>query len=184
MEILKKEAKEKMEKAVSSCKEELSHIRTGRASAALIDHIKVECYGSFLPINQLASISIPEAKQIVIQPWDKTQELAITKAIMNANIGLYPTSDGEVIRLNIPQLTNERIRELDKVIKALAEEKRVVIRNIRHELNHKIEQAKKNKEIGEDMAFTLKDEIQKETAEYITKIDRLLQDKEREILEG
>lgn len=179
-----KEAKDRMEKVVASCKEELSHIRTGRASAALIEHIKVECYGTVLPINQLASISIPDARQIVIQPWDKTQQNAITKAIMNANIGLTPISDGEVIRLNIPSLTDERRRELDRTIKAIAEEKRVVIRNIRHELNHKIDTMKKGKEIGEDMAFILKDEIQKETDLYIIKINKLLAEKEKEIIEG
>jgi len=178
-----KEAKERMEKVVSSCKDELSRIRTGRASTALVEHIKVECYGSLFPLNQLASISIPEARQILITPWDKTQEKAITKAIMNANIGLFPTSDGEVIRLNIPALTDERRKELDKAIRALAEEKRVAIRNIRHELNHKIDERKKNKEIGEDDAFRLKDEIQKETDIYISKIDKLLQEKEKEIIE-
>ncbi|MEW6680940.1 MAG: ribosome recycling factor [bacterium] len=184
MEKIIKEAKERMEKVVSSCKDELSHIRTGRASASLVEHIKVECYGSLLPLNQVASISIPEARQIVIQPWDKTQELAITKAIMNSKLGLHPTSDGEVIRLNVPALTGERKKELDKTIRALAEEKRVVIRNIRHELNHKIDAMKKNKEIGEDSVFTLKDEIQKETDEYIVKIDALLLQKEKEIIEG
>ncbi|MEW6679718.1 MAG: ribosome recycling factor [bacterium] len=183
MEKVINDAREKMEGVVKSCKDELSHIRTGRASPSLIEHIKVECYGSFLPINQLASISIPEAKQIVIQPWDKAQEKAITKAIMNANIGLHPTSDGEVIRLIIPPLTDERRKELDKMVKALAEEKRVAIRNIRHELNHKIDERKKNKEMGEDDAFRLKDEIQKETDGYIKRIDELLLQKEKEIKE-
>lgn len=179
-----KEVCERMEKAVLSCRDEISHIRTGRASSALIEHIKVECYGSLFPINQLASISIPDVKQIVIQPYDKTQEKAITKAIMNANIGLTPISDGAVIRLNVPPLTDERRMQLDKMVKALAEEKRVNIRNIRHEINHKIDTMKKNKEIGEDMVFTLKDEIQKETERYIIKIDRLLSLKEKEIMEG
>lgn len=183
MEKIIKEAEERMERLITSCKDELKTIRTGRASASLIEHIKVECYGSFLPINQLANISIPDPRQIVIQPWDKAQEKAITKAIMNANIGLNPISDGEVIRLNIPSLTDERRKKLDKMVKGLAEEKRVAIRNIRHETNHKIDAMKKNKEIGEDMAFTLKDKIQKDTDEYIIKIDKLLYEKEKEIME-
>ncbi|HAW49965.1 TPA: ribosome recycling factor [bacterium] len=183
MERILKEADKKMEEVVSSLKHEFATIRTGRASPGLLEHIKVEYYGTYVPLNQLANISIPEARLININVWDKDAVKSVSKAIMNTNLGIMPAVDGNTIRLQIPPLTDERRKVLDKMVKQIAEEKKASIRKIRHDAYHKIDQQKKNKEIGEDDAFRLKDEVQRITDSYIEKIDVVLSEKEKEIME-
>lgn len=175
--------KEKMEKTISAVKRDLLTIRTGRASVSILDNIKAEYYGAELPLNQVATISTPEAQLIVIQPWDKNALRPIITAINKSDLGLTPNSDGEVIRLNIPALTQERRRELDKIVKKKAEDGRVAIRNVRREANHLIDQLEKDKEISEDLAKKSKDEVQELTDDFIKKVDEILSHKEKEILE-
>lgn len=181
---LYEEAEGKMAKSVEATKNEFATIRTGRASPALVEHIRVNYYGSQLPVNQLATISIPEPRMILISPWDKGANEAICKAISKSNLGLMPNTDGNVIRISIPSLTQERRKELDRVIKKQAEEGRVGIRNIRHKINSIIKEKEKDKEISEDESRHAHDEIQKITDKFIDKIDQLLANKEKEILEG
>ncbi|MBU1261348.1 ribosome recycling factor [bacterium] len=183
MEKITSKAREKMEEVIKATEHEFSTIRTGRASPLLLANIKVEYYGSSMLINQLASISVPEARLILIQPWDKGANEAICKAILAGNLGFSPNTDGEVIRVPIPALTEERRHELDKMVKHKAEEHRVAIRNIRRDINHEIDGMKQNKEISEDMSFSLKDEIQELVDEHIGKIDKILAEKEKEIME-
>lgn len=183
MEKTVRETREKMEEIVKATEHELSTVRTGRASPLLLANIKVEYYGSSMLINQLASVSIPEARLILIQPWDKKSNDAICKAIQAANLGISPNTDGEVIRVPIPALTEERRHELDKMVKHKAEEHRVAIRNVRRDINHEIDGRKQNKEISEDMSFSLKNEIQLLVDEHISKIDKILVEKEKEIRE-
>jgi len=183
MEKIVSETREKMGGIVKATEYELSTVRTGRASPLLLANIKVEYYGSLMLINQLASVSIPEARLIQIQPWDKKANEAICKAILSANLGISPNTDGEVIRIPIPALTEERRHELDKMVKHKAEEHRVTIRNVRRDINHEIDRMNQNKEISEDMSFSLKDEIQKIADEYIKEIDKILAEKEKEIRE-
>ena len=147
------EMAEKMEKSVDSFKNELSKIRTGRASISLLDGIHVDAYGSSLPINQVGTLTIPESRMIAIQPWDVQMVPAIEKAILKSDIGLTPMSDGKVIRLNIPQLTEERRRDLVKQVKKIAEEFRVAVRNVRREAIDILKKQKKDKEISEDDLF-------------------------------
>lgn len=181
-EILKA-TKEKMEKTIDAVKRDFSTIRTGRASASILDNIKVEYYGTELPLNQVATISTPEAQLIVIQPWDKNALKPITTGINKSGLGLVPNSDGEVIRLNIPALTQERRKELDKAVKKKAEDGRVAIRNLRREANHGLDQLEKEKDLSEDQAKKTKDKVQKLTDDFIKKIDEILSHKEKEILE-
>jgi ribosome recycling factor len=183
MEKIVKEIREKMEGIVKATEHELSTVRTGRASPLLLANIKVDYYGSLMLINQLASVSIPEARLILIQPWDKKANEAICKAILAANLGITPNTDGEVIRIPIPALTEERRHELDKMVKHKAEEHRIGIRNVRRDMNREIDRMNQNKEISEDMSFSLKDEIQKIADEHIKKIDKILLEKEKEIYE-
>lgn len=186
MDMLKKiykEAEEKMAKSVEVLKNEFTRIRTGRASPALIEHIRVEYYGTQVPINQLATISIPEPRMILISPWDKGANEAICKAIIKSDLNLTPNTDGNVIRISIPSLTQERRQELDRVIKKKAEEGRVAIRNIRRDINSIIKEKEKAKEISEDESRHAQNEIQKITDKFIDKINQLLANKEKEILE-
>lgn len=177
------EMAEKMEKSVDSFKNELSKIRTGRASISLLDGIHVDAYGSSLPINQVGTLTIPESRMIAIQPWDVQMVPAIEKAILKSDIGLTPMSDGKVIRLNIPQLTEERRRDLVKQVKKIAEEFRVAVRNIRREAIDILKKQKKDKEISEDDLFKLQDEAQTETDSYIKQIDEATASKEKEVME-
>ena len=177
------EMAEKMEKSVDSFKNELSKVRTGRASIALLDGIHVNAYGSSMPINQVGTITIPESRMIAIQPWDVQLVPAIEKAILKSDIGLTPISDGKVIRLNIPQLTEERRRDLVKQVKKIAEEFRVAVRNIRREAIDILKKQKKDKEISEDDLFKLQDEAQSETDTYIKQIDEVTASKEKEVME-
>jgi len=177
------ETSDKMEKSVDAFKKELSKIRTGRASLAILDGIMVDAYGSSMPLNQVGSITIPESRLIVIQPWDPQMLAAIEKAILKSDIGLNPIGDGKVIRLNIPQLTEERRKELVKTVKKIAEEFRVAIRNIRRESIDILKKQKKDKEISEDELFKYQDEAQSETDLYIKQIDEFTANKEKEVME-
>lgn len=176
------EVKNKMEKSLKNLKEELAHIRTSRASIALLEGIKVDCYGTKLPIPQVATVNIIEGKVIVIQPWDVNLVKEIEKAIQKSDLGINPTSDGKTIKLVMPPLTEERRKELIKLANRLAEETRVAIRNIRRDILDKFKTAKKKGEISEDDYIQLEKKVQKLTDEYIKKVDELLKEKEKEIL--
>lgn len=174
---------EKMEKSVEAFKVELGKVRTGRASLALLDDIMVEAYGSSMPLNQVSTLTIPESRMIAIQPWDPQVISAIEKAILKSDIGLTPANDGKIIRLNIPQLTEERRKELVKQVKKIAEEFRVAIRNIRREAIDTLKKQKKDKEISEDELFKLQDQAQSETDNYIEQVDTITASKEKEVME-
>ena len=174
---------EKMEKSVETFKNELSKVRTGRASISLLDGISVDAYGSPMPMNQVATMTIPESRMIAIQPWDPQMVPAIEKAILKSNLGLAPQNDGKVIRLTIPQLTEERRKELVKQVRKVAEEFRVAVRNVRREAIDTLKQQKKDKEISEDDLFKLQDDAQKETDIYVKQIDTVTEHKEKEMME-
>lgn len=177
------EMAEKMEKSVEAFKVELSKVRTGRASLALVDGIVVDAYGSNMPLNQVSTLTIPESRLIAIQPWDPQMLPAIEKAILKASIGLTPASDGKIIRLNIPQLTEERRKELVKQVKKVAEDFRVAIRNARRDAIDITKKQKKDKEISEDEMFKLQEEAQQETDSYIKQVDAVTASKEKEVME-
>jgi len=174
---------EKMEKSVEALKLDLTKIRTGRASLSLLDGITVDAYGSAMPINQLATLTIPESRLIVIQPWDPQVLGGIEKAILKSDLGLTPVNDGKLIRINIPQLTEERRKEMVKRVKKIAEEYRVAIRNLRRESNDALKKRKENKEISEDEMFKLQDEVQKVTDKFVKNIDDIAAGKEKEVME-
>ncbi|MGI8384431.1 ribosome recycling factor [Robertmurraya sp. P23] len=176
-------AKERMNKAIGAYTRELAGIRAGRANASMLDRITVDYYGAPTPINQLAGVSVPEARMLVIQPYDKSILSDIEKAILKSDIGITPSNDGSIIRLAIPQLTEERRKELVKVVKKESEDAKVAIRNIRRDANDDLKKLEKNGEITEDDQRGYSDDIQKLTDEYITKVDQLTKDKEKEILE-
>lgn len=161
---------------------ELTKIRTGRASLSLFDGIKVESYGSHMPINQVATMTIPENRLIIIQPWDLQMLGPIEKAIMKANIGLNPVNDGKVIRISIPQLTEERRKELVKQVKKISEDFRIAIRNERRTTIDIFKKQKKDKEISEDELFSQQDKAQKETDRFIKDIDAIMAEKEKEVM--
>ncbi|GAB4253211.1 MULTISPECIES: ribosome-recycling factor [Deferrisoma] len=180
---VKQEAKKAMEKAVDALQRHFARVRTGRASLSLLDGIRVEYYGTPTPLNQVASLSIPEPRLIAIQPWDKSLIPAIEKAILQSELDLNPTNDGNIVRVPIPKLTEERRKELVKVVRGMAEEGRVAVRNARREANAELDRLQKEKLISEDDARRGKDEIQKLTDQYVAKVDELLKKKEAEILE-
>ena len=177
------DAADKMVKCVEAFKTELSKIRTGRASISLLDGISVDAYGSMLPMNQVATLTIPESRMIAIQPWDPQMVPAIEKAIMASDLGLAPANDGKVIRLNIPQLTEERRKELVKQARKTAEEFRVAVRNVRREGIDIVKKQKNDKEISEDDLFKFQDAIQVETDKYVKQIDEITDNKETEMME-
>lgn len=177
------EAEDKMDKTVHVFDSELSKIRTGRASTALVEHISVDYYGTQTPINQLATISTPESRTILIQPWDTNAITSIEKAIMTSDLGVNPSNDGKVIRLAIPTLTEERRKELVKYVGKLAEDYRVSIRQVRKDINHKIKEAEKEQHISEDETKKNLHEVQELTDKFINKINERLEKKEKEILE-
>lgn len=174
---------EKMQKTLESLKKELAAIRTGRATPALLDRVQVDYYGTMTPINQVANISIPDPRSLLIQPWEKTLVAEIEKAIMKSDIGLTPNSDGAIIRLNLPQLTQERRAEFVKVANKKAEEARVAIRNIRRDANDLLKKVEKDKSVPEDELKKAQDEIQKLTDRYIKEADQMVGTKEKEIME-
>lgn len=174
---------DKMATAIEAYRRDLSRIRTGRASLSLLDGIKVDSYGSPMPLNQVGSLTIPENRLIMIQPWDMQLLGVIEKAILKANIGLNPVNDGKVIRISIPQLTEERRKELVKQVKKISEEFRVNIRNCRREAIDTLKKQKKDKEISEDELFALQDDAQKATDQHIKLIDTIMAEKEKEVME-
>lgn len=176
------EMSDKMEKSLEAYRRELTRIRTGRASLNLLDGIRVEAYGSAMPLNQVATLTIPESRMIVIQPWDSQQLSTIEKAIHASDIGLNPNNDGKVIRLVIPQLTEERRKELVKQVKKISEEYRVAIRNSRREALDTLKKLKNDKQLPEDDFFRLQDEAQKETDRLIQQIDSIMAEKEKEMM--
>lgn len=175
--------REKMESSVEAFKRELVKIRTGRASLSLLDGISVDAYGSKMPLNQVGTPTIPESRMIAIQPWDPQMLPVIEKAILSSDLGLTPANDGKVIRLTIPQLTEERRKELVKQVKKIAEDFKVAVRNVRREANDLLKTMKKDKDISEDDLFRLQDEGQKETDRFTKQIDEIAAGKEKEIME-
>jgi ribosome recycling factor len=183
LEPVKKQASEKMEKAIQVLKKDLAALRAGRATPALLEKVVVEYYGSEMPVNQLANISTPDPRTLVIQPWDKSALAEIERAIMKSDLGLTPSNDGNVIRINLPALTQERRAELVKVVKKTGEEAKVAIRNIRRDANDDIKKLEKNGDISEDESRRGQDEIQKLTDRFIQEADKIVAAKEKEIME-
>jgi ribosome recycling factor len=175
--------KSEMDKALSHLRKEYDRVRTGRASPSLLDGIRVDYYGTSTPLNQVATISIPEARLITIQPWDKGILGEVEKAIQRSELGLTPMNDGKLLRIAIPSLTEERRKELVKLVRRMAEERKVDLRNHRREANEMLKELKKDKEITEDALFRHQEEVQKITDQYVTKADDILKGKEKEILE-
>jgi len=174
---------DRMNKAVETLESEYKRLRTGRASVSLVDGIRADYYGTATPLSQLATLTIPDPRTIVIQPWDNSVVGEIEKAILKSDLGLTPMNDGKAIRINIPPLTAERRRDLVKVVKKKAEESKVAVRNIRRDINEKIKDLKKDKKVSEDEQFRAQDEIQKITDDFVKKIDAVYGSKEKEILE-
>ncbi len=172
-----------MSRTIEVLKKDFSSIRTGRASLALLDGLMVNYYDSLTPLQQLASLSIPESRQIAIQPWDQKVIPELEKAILKSDLGLTPTNDGKIIRINIPSLTEERRKHLVKMVKKKAEEAKVAIRNIRRDTNEELKKLEKDKHISEDVVKKSQEEIQKLTDSYIAKVDEVLANKEKEIME-
>jgi ribosome recycling factor len=177
-----KEIEAKMTGALEALGRELATVRTGRASAGLLDGIRVDYYGTPTPVNQMASISVPDARTIVIQPWEAGQLKAIEKAISTSDLGLTPVNDGKIVRLAMPSPTEERRKQLAKTVHKIAEESRVAVRNLRREANDRLKTLAKDKKVSEDEERRSHDQIQKTTDRFITKVDELLKKKEQEIL--
>ncbi len=175
---------ERMKKSIAALRDEFNTLRTGRASASLFDKVRVDYYGDKSPLSQVATISIPEARLVVIQPWDKALIGEIEKGIQKSELGLNPSNDGKVIRIQIPPLTEDRRKELVKTAKGYAEQSRVAIRNIRRDGNDELKKLQKDGLMTEDELKTAEDELQKATDKFIQEINKILEDKEKEILEG
>jgi ribosome recycling factor len=182
MQALLREMETRMQGAVDLLGREFSGIRTGRANTALLDAVRVDAYGTLTPINQLASLSVPDPKTLVIQPWDSSQITAIEKAILKSDLGLTPANDGKVVRLVMPALTEERRKQLARTVGKFAEDARVAIRNVRREINDKLKAMAKDKKVSQDEERRGHDQIQKTTDKYIAKVDELARKKEQEIL--
>lgn len=183
VEEIFEDLKDRMGKSIESLKREYSRLRTGRASISLLDGIRVSYYDTPTPLNQMASLAVPEPRLIVIQPWDKTAIEDIEKAILKSELGLTPINDGKVIRISIPPLTEERRKELVKVARKMSEENKVAVRNIRRDANEMLKDLKKEKEITEDDLYRSQEEVQKTTDQFISQVDELCAAKEKEILE-
>ena len=177
------ELRQKMNKAVDALKKDFRKIRTGRASTALLDGIKVDCYDTQMPIDQVATISAPESRLLTIQPWDQTLMGNVEKSILKSELGLTPMNDGKIIRISIPPLTEERRKELAKLARKMAEDNKISIRNLRREANDMFKELKTEKEISEDELFRSQDDVQKITDEFIKKVDETTTQKEQEIIE-
>ncbi|MGI6144207.1 MAG: ribosome recycling factor [Clostridia bacterium] len=177
------QVEDKMQKTLEVLRKEYSSMRAGRANPAILEKIKVDYYGALTPLNQLANISAPEPRLLTVQPWDKSLLSDIEKAILKSDLGLNPTNDGNILRIAIPQLTEERRQELVKAAKKKAEESKVGIRNIRRDANERIKKMEKNKELTEDDAKKQQEEIQKITDKYIKEADNIFAIKEKEIME-
>lgn len=183
IEDLLMDTEERMQGVIEATKKELAAVRTGRANPALLNKVIVDYYGTPTPLNQLATITAPDARLLVVQPWDKNSIKDVEKAIIKSGLGLTPNVDGNTIRLPIPQLTEERRKDLVKMIRKDVEDKRIAIRNIRRDSNDKLKASEKNGELPEDDSRRTQDEVQKLTDKYIAEVDRLLAAKEEEILE-
>lgn len=181
-EILK-EGEQKMQVVINATQTAFSEVRTGRANPNILDRVMANYYGTPTPLNQMANISVPEARLLVIQPWDKSALKEIEKAILTADLGLTPNNDGTLIRIAFPQLTEERRKDLVRVVRKDAEDHKVGVRNVRRELNESIKNLEKNGDISEDDSHRFLDDVQELTDKYIEKIDKLLEVKEKEILE-
>ena len=177
-----KEVEELMKKALEALRKDLASIRTGRANVALFDGLRVSYYGNPSPLNQVANISVPESRLIIIQPWDLTMLAEIEKTILKSDLGLVPTNDGKVLKVPIPELTEERRHELAKVVHKVAEKEKISIRNVRRDGNEKITSLQKEKKITEDDKRKAQNEIQKMTDKYIEKLESMVKSKEEEIL--
>lgn len=182
-ELIFEELKEEMDKAIKALDKSFQKVRTGRASLALLDGIKVEYYNVPTPLNQVATLSVPESRLIVISPWDNSVIGGIERAILKSDLGLTPSNDGKVIRIAIPPLTEERRKELVKVVKKMAEECKIRLRNVRREANEQLKALKKDNEISEDDLYTSQEEVQKVTDKFIEKAEDVLAAKEKEIME-
>jgi ribosome recycling factor len=183
LEDIYQETKEGMGKALASLDHEFKRIRTGRASLAILDGVRVDYYGTLTPLNQMASLSVPESRLIVIQPWDVSALKEIEKGILKSDLGLTPSSDGKLVRIAIPPLTEDRRKELVKVINKISEDHKVGVRNVRRDSNELVKGLKKDGDISEDDAFKAQDLIQKITDDYIGRVDETFKEKEKEILE-
>jgi len=183
IDLIISEASEKMDKSVDALKKDLKKIRTGRASLSLLDDVRVNYYNTPTPLNQLASLSVPESRLITIQPWDPSAIKEIEKAIMKSNLGLTPSSDGKIIRITMPPLTEDRRKDIVKQVNKVCEEYRIAVRNIRREANDSLKTLKKDGDASEDDVAKAFDQIQKLTDEHVKQIDDLYKDKEKEILE-
>jgi ribosome recycling factor len=177
------ETENRMKKAIEATKRDFSSIRTGRASSALVENVKVEYYGSVIPLNQVANISVADSRTLEIKPWDAQALVEIEKAILKSDLGLNPNNDGKLIRINMPPLTEERRKEFVKLVHKHAEEGRVLVRGVRQDANKQLEQFKKDKSLPEDEIKKYQDRVQKTTDQYIDEIKKLAEHKEKEILE-
>jgi ribosome recycling factor len=182
MQDVVKDLETRMQAAIDLLGREFSGVRTGRANTALLDAVRVEAYGTHTPINQMASVSVPDPKTLLIQPWDTTQIATIEKAILKSDLGLTPSSDGKVVRLTMPTLTEERRKQLAKTVGKLAEEARVSIRNIRRDANDRLKALAKDRKASQDEERRGHDQIQKTTDKFIARVDELTKKKEQEIL--
>ena len=183
MEALLKETSARMERSIEAFRKELGKVRTGRASFSLLDGVKVDYYGTLTPLQQVGTLSVPESRLITVTPWDTKMIGPIEKAIQGSGLGLNPSSDGKTVRIPIPPLTEERRKELAKVVRKMAEDARVAVRNVRREAIEKLKDREKKKEISEDVVKRGQERIQKETDAHVKKIDEILKSKEQEILE-
>ncbi|SDC87273.1 ribosome recycling factor [Paenibacillus sp. UNCCL117] len=182
-QTIKKNAEERMDKAIAALKKELLSLRAGRATPALLDRVQVEYYGAMTPVNQLANINTPDSRTLMIQPWDKSSISAIEKAILKSDLGLNPSNDGSSIRIVIPALTEERRSELVKLTRKAGEEAKVAIRNVRRDANDDIKKLEKSSGLSEDESRGHQEDIQKFTDKFIAEVDKTLQAKEKEIME-
>jgi ribosome recycling factor len=183
MEALVKDTSARMERSIEAFRKELGKVRTGRASFSLLDGVKVDYYGTPTPLQQVGTLSVPESRLITVTPWDTKMIGPIEKAIQGSGLGLNPSSDGKTVRIPIPPLTEERRKELAKVVRKMAEDARVAVRNVRREAIEKLKDREKKKEISEDVVKRGQERIQKETDSHVKKIDEILKSKEQEILE-
>ena len=179
-----KDVDTKMKKSMEHLQKELNSVRTGRASITLLDGIAVDYYGNETPLNQMSTLSVPESRMITIQPWDPSLLANIEKAIMQSDLGLTPTNDGKIIRVSLPVLTEERRVQLVKLVKKMAEDAKVAVRNVRREGNDNLKSLEKGKDISQDDLHKAMDHIQEITDDYVSKVDEVIDAKEKEIMEG
>lgn len=178
-----KDMREKMKQAVQAFSKQLATVRAGRANPQILDGIVVDYYGAYTPLNQLANVTAPEPRMLIITPYDKTAVGNIEKSIQKADIGLTPSNDGNIIRINIPALTEERRKELSKVVNKYTEEARIQVRNIRRDANDQLKKSEKDGDLNEDESRNSQDQVQKSTDDYIGELEQLANDKEKEIME-